>query len=321
MSTTAGFMNKRLLDIRSRMIDDVGNAKSMPLDAIEKVRRDIGELTDPRLDAPLSAGQANALYASIKTDVGEMVARKGDKAKSAYNDAFEYSRKKNEIIEGLMEPLRKAGTPEKAFGFAMTGTADGASRLRMLFEGDPKAGVKGLNPAERDVVKAVALRKLGEADSGEFNPIAFETNWNRMHNDAKDLLFGKVGTNRRNSLEALNQVMLKTKSTSTTLYEMRNYAVEHNILGGVTGVVALAGHHGIASVLLGFLSGGYVAGRLITRPWFIKWLASASAKKPASLGPMLVVLGRQAAEQSSEDQQDAQAYTDSIKNFDPKGKP
>ncbi|HUW44256.1 MAG TPA: hypothetical protein VMW50_00520 [Dehalococcoidia bacterium] len=321
VSTTSGFMSKRLLDIRSRMMDDVGKAKSMPLDAVEKIRHDIGELTDPRLDAPLSSSQANALYGSMKQDIGDMVARKGDKAKNAYNQAFEYSRNKNEIVDKIMEPLRKSKTPEEAFKLAISGTPEGASKLRTLFNGDGKpGGVKGLNPAEQDVVKGVALRRLSDSDTGEFNPVAFKTNWLKMSDDAKDVLFGKKGTsNLRNNLETLHQVMMKTQSTKTTLYEMRNYAVEHDMAGGIAGVTALAGHHGTASVLLGFLSGGFVMGRLIQRPWFIKWLASASKKQPANIAPMLAVLQRQAAQQSQDDQDATSDYINSIKNFDPRG--
>jgi hypothetical protein len=316
-ATTSGLLNTKIMDIRRRMVDDTGKPRSMPLNAIEDVRSLIGELTDPTMEVTISKGQANKLYGAIKSDVGEMVASKGDKVKAAYNDAFEYSRKKHEIVSSLMEPLRTAKIPEQAFTFATAGTPEGASQLRTLFQGKGEgvSKVSGLNKAEQDVVRSVMFRKLGGADAGEFSPTKFLANWNNMHNDAKEVLFGAPGSALRNHLDALNTVMLKSKSTATTIYELRNYAADHGMIGSATALAVLSGRHGMASILLSGLGAGAVAGRLIQRPFFVKWLTSASNKKPASIVPMLGMLAQKAATLPPNDQQDVKEYLANIQSI------
>ena len=321
-ATTAATLNPKLMDIFRRLKDDAGKARSLPLQSVEELRKKIGELTDPSMEARISSKDYSRLYAAIKQDTGNLVARTSPAAKKAYNDAFEYSRKMHDISESVMQPIISGRIPEKAFATATSGTAEGATKLRLLFEGDPKAGVKGLNPAEADVVRAVVLRRLGGADAGEFSAPDFFKNWSKLHNNAKTVLFGKESSSLRNSLDMLSNIASKAKGKETTFYEMRNYATEHGLLGIAAVTAMVSGAHSLGAALIAPLAIGGSGGRLISSPRFVKWLASASNKRPTSIGPMLAVLSQQIPEFPPDEQSDVKAYVDNINNLGkPEGSP
>lgn len=313
-ATTAATLNPKIMDIYNRLKDDAGRARSLPLQAVEQVRQSIGALTDPSMEARISAREANALYAALKQDVGEAVARKSPAAKKAYNDAFEYSRNLHDISETIVEPILKTRTPEKAFAAATSGTKEGVSALRTLLEGDKAKGIPGLNPAERDVVKGVMLRKLGESDAGKFNADAFFKNWNTMHEDAKSVLFGKEGGKLRTDLDHLSNIIEKSRSAKSTIYALRDFAMGHGG-EGVGGAAAMVmGHRTLGEVLLGGPTIAFVTGRLISNPKFVKWLASASSKKSASLTPMLANLEQRVADEPQSDQEEVKQYINNVEN-------
>ena len=318
-STTSGMMNKRILDIRSRLVDDAGKPKAIPLEAVEKVRQMIGELTDPSMEAPLSAKQSNVLYGALKDDISSLVKTKGLRAIKAYDRAFEYSNNMHEVSEAVMKPLLAAGTPEKIVSSALSGTKEGASEIRTLFEG--KGPVKGLNPAEREALSSIVLRRLGNSEGHEFDPAKFFDNWAKMHNDAKDVLFGKKGANLRTSIDQIQEVLKKMQGDRTTYYAMRNYALRHGGEGAAGGA-ALALHHSpLAIATLAPPVLGFITGRMISTPWFVKWLATATRNRSLSLKPALANLAQRAAQAGTpEDQEDVQKYIQAAET-EAEGKP
>jgi hypothetical protein len=182
-----------------------------------------------------------------------------------------------------------------------------------LLEGDKSKGLKGLNPAERDVIKSVMLRKLGEADSGKFNADAFFSNWRLMHNDAKDLLFGKEGGKLRTDLDVVNSIIEKSHGTKSTIYALRDFAMGHGAEGVAGAGATVLGHRKLGELLLAGPTMAFLTGRMITNPKIIKWLAQTSNKKSASLLPMLANLEQRVVDEDPETKKDVQEFVDNAK--------
>jgi hypothetical protein len=311
-ATTAAALNPKIMDLYTRLRDDAGKSRSLPLSAVEEIRQAIGAMTDPSLEARISSREANKLYAALKQDVGDAVARKSPAAKKAYNDAFEYSRNMHDISDSIIEPILRAKTPEKAFAAATSGTKEGASTLRTLLEGNKEQGIKGLNPAEADVVKAVVLRKLGSADSGAFKSENFFVNWAKMHDDVKTTLFGKEGSSLRKDLDNISKVIEKSHGSKSTIYQLRDYAMGHGAEGVAGAASVVAGQRRLGEILLAGPIMGFVTGRMITNPKVIKWLAQSTTKSPASLLPMLANLEQRVADEDPETKKEVNQYVNNI---------
>jgi hypothetical protein len=263
-------------------------------------------MTDPFIDARISSREANALYGAIKEDVGAAVARKSPSAKKDYNDAFEYSRKMHEIHDAVIQPLVDAKIHEKVFAAATAGTSEGASVLKTLVHGDKKAGVKGLNPSAMDAIRSVSLRKLGASDKGEFDAGTYLRNWSNMHNDAKDILFGKEGRELRNSLDALTKTSEKIAGSRTALAARREFGAEH------AGQHVMAQTVGLGAMLMDSQALSFMTGRMLSNPTFIKWLARASKQPKASLKIAAANLAQQALNEDLSTQEDISKYLQSI---------
>lgn len=307
-ATTASLINRKLTDLYSRIQNDAGPSESLSVEAVENLRKSIGELTDPAMEARLTAKEYNTLYSSLKQDLEHVVSEKSPFAKKNFNDAFEFSRNMHDVSENIMQPILNTRLPERAFSAATSGTSEGASLLRTLINGDPAKNMPRLNPAETDALKSVVLRKLGDGDRGPFNADKFFQNWGKMHSDAKDVLFGKEGRSFRNDIDNIHKVVGMMQTEASTLYAIRNFATEHGAEGMIGAVAYLARKPGIAHVLLGGPAVAFITGRLITNPRFIKWLASATTKRPDSIVPLLANLQARMIDQPPEDQLDAKKF-------------
>ena len=312
-STTSSLLNPKLMDLRARVFDDAqGKLKTLPLDAVEDLRKKIGELTDPSIGATLTAQQANSLYAALKTDVVGVVKSKGIRAVRAYDKAFEFSRDMHDVAESIMNPILKSKTVEASIKAVMNGTQDGASQMRTLFRG--KGGVKGLNPVEQDAIRAIVLKELGKGVTHEFSAADFLKNWGKLHSDTKNVLFGK-GSQLQNTLDALAKVAKTHEGSGTTYYTFKNYALSHGGEGAL-GLTALL-LHGVpaAAIVLAPAGMGFITGRMMSNPAFVKWLAAAAKNRSLSPTTALANLSQRAAQAPDDVKEDISKYIEGVKSL------
>ncbi|MHA3903054.1 hypothetical protein ACTPOE_05615 [Castellaniella sp. WN] len=165
---------------------------TLPYEAIKKLRTLVGEqLADQGFTSDVPRSKWKALYAALSDDLGDAAKAAGPQAQEAWEWANSFTRQQMQRLDDLSVIMNKDG-PEKIFQAAMSGTSEGNTVLKRVFDALPKQN-------RRDMAAAV-LRRLGRATPGRqndlgdvFSPETFLTNWARMSPEARKTLFGRLG--------------------------------------------------------------------------------------------------------------------------------
>jgi len=179
----------------------------------------------------------------------------------------------------VFEKLRKLDATEKAYSYAVNTTYKNARQLQIL--------KNNLTEDEFGVLGSTLLQRMGRAknaaqdETGElFSPNTFMTNWSKMGDEAKDIVFGNEGL--RNELDELVKLVATIKksarytNTSNTTNAMQSASLIQ--AAGVTAGAFFGGD--VESATVGFGAGVVaprVAARLLTNQAFVRWLATPAA--------------------------------------------
>jgi hypothetical protein len=214
------------------------------------------------------------LYAALSEDMRATAAAQGPGALKAFTRANRFWRGREARIDGVLSDilgsdLNKGAAPAFA----------AIERLAGKRGGDPirlARTLRSMPQDEANTVRATILSKMGQASEGRqddmgeiFSPAEFVTNWNKMSDRAKGILF--QGEHRK-ALDDIAKVYAGMKASSRYANTSKT-----GIALGATGTMSAAAD--------GLLTGGmaiiaqFGAGKLLGSPRFARWLASY-AKKP-----------------------------------------
>lgn len=314
-STSGGFLNRGILDLRERLIDDTTKApKQLGYEDARWLRSKIGELTDPRQIVPgdtskisITPAQASNLYAALSEDMMNGVRAKGPRAERATLEANNFSRKLHEEISNHLQPVMNQRLLKDTYDAAVAGTREGSERVATT--------MKTLDNTQKDAVRSVFFRELGR-EGENWNMKNFMNNYNKMHPTAKDEMFGGKGRAKfRNDLDTIAKVADKLTLDENTWHKVKNYLLQEGRTGTLAATAAVAGivSHSVVGALLAGPAAGFVTGNLVRNPKFIDWFAKSSSKTKASSVPVLLSqLQSRTKDMSPEDKQEVDDYINKV---------
>lgn len=314
MATSGGFLNKGILDLRERLVDDVGRPKKLGYEDARWLRSKIGELTDPRQIVPgdtskiaITPAQADRLYAAISEDMMAGVAKKGPRAELATLKANQFTRQLHHDIGTHLQPVMNQKLLKDVYDSALSGTREGSERVATT--------MKTLDPTQKDAVRSVFFRELGR-EGEAWNMKNFMNNYNKLHPSAKEELFGGKGKAKfRNDLDTIAKVADKLTLDENTWHKVKNYMLTEGKLGTMAATAAVTGlvsHSAVAALLAG-PAAGFVTGNLVRNPKFVDWFAKSSTKTKGSSIPVLLnQLQSRTKDMSPEDREEVQDYINKV---------
>lgn len=227
-------------------IDDLSG--EIPWTTARQLRSEIGSAIG-KINGPLadqSQGRLKAAYQALSADLDDAARAAGPEALQAWTRANNYNRAGRARIDGALDKIFKADSPEKAFANFEAMTRKGTAQSNIF---KVKKTIQSLPKEERAVVAGTIIRQMGEATPGAqsaagdaFSPSAFLTRWNKMDPEARDVIAGAgMDPGVKQQLNQLARVVEKAKAAKA--FE------NHSNSGGV-----------FANGMLFFLAGGDMTG-------------------------------------------------------------
>lgn len=289
---TLGPLYQPVIDRAMRVVTDAKSGfGGVPFEALRKERTSIGkDLDRPDISGLTDTSNFARLYDALRKDVVAAADQSGDIASRAVRLHDRYVRFNREVNLPALQKIVDQGLDVDAANMALSGTKDGIGRLQLLR--------RNFKPDEWDTVSASIWQQLGNAkagvregaevgaDSYQFSPATFLTNWNNLSDSAKTVLFS--GERYRNIIPAMNDMVKlatgvrqtgKMVNTSNTAgAQMVTSALLGGggmIGGGISGDVPTALLGGVAA-LSGLVLTSNTAARLLESPRFIRWVSDTS---------------------------------------------
>lgn len=271
--------------------------------AVKRLRSAIGDqISDPRLISDASTGELKRLYGAISQDMGSAAEQTSQRAFRSWQLANRFWRTAQDRID-LLEPIIRSDVAERAFAAAVSGSRDGPTLLRALRGSIPKD--------QWGDFSAALLHRMGQANPGAqdalgevFSPRTYLTNWNRLSSESKDVLFGR-GSILRMELDRLSRITASLRAVESManpsgtagqnvfmgLLQGQFGAVPGFAAGGTTG--AVIGATGALGLPMG-------TAKLMTQPWFLRWLSKGVRIGVRDFNSMATHLARLGAIKSRE---------------------
>jgi hypothetical protein len=288
-STTASLINPKLAQIRTSLLSDVGEDGSLPYSAVSNLRSQVGEmLTGSDLTTDIPRMQVKRLYGALSADLKGAAQDAGPDAAQAFSRAQTYYSAGMKRMDTLSDVLDRNGGPEQIFNGAMSGSKDGATKLRAVMQ--------SLSPDQQQVVAATAFKRMGQATASNqnaagdtFSPETFLTNWNRTSPEARSALFDRVpglSEQAQNMADVAENLRKSSKvfqnASGTAAGEAQTHTLRDLLAGSLLGGEGIHSAMGggdlstLATHALGVgaaLGGANVLGRAMVSPTVTGWAA------------------------------------------------
>lgn len=292
-ATTGALIPQAISTMRDNLTTDAGANGTIPYGAARALRTSVGNSIDWGFAPadPVKNGALKQVYGSLTQDINTAASAASPDAAGAVQSAnalHQANVAQSDILDGI---VNKAGGPEAVYNAAMSGTKTGATKL--------SAVMSALNPDQQNLVRGTVLGKLGlvpasrQGAAGDvFKLDSFLSHWNQLSDDAKNVLFPQ------NATGPLKEIRPALDSVAKTAADIRGKTLLKNPSGsgeafahaftmwdaletlGAGGATLF--HHAPAAASA--VAGNWGIARLLTRPWFARWLAT-STKMPASAVP------------------------------------
>ena len=289
---TFGPMLQPVIDRAMRVVTDAQSGfGGVPFDALRSMRTAVGkELDRPDISGLTQTPALARLYDALRKDVVSAADQSGDIASRAIRLHDRYVRFNREVNLPALQKIVDQGLDVDAANMALSGTKDGIGRLQLLR--------RNFKPDEWDTVSASVWQQLGNAkagvkegaevgaDSYQFSPATFLTNWNNLSDSAKTVLFS--GERYRNIIPAMNDMvklatgvretgkMVNTSNTAgAQMVTSALLGTGGMVGGGISGDVPTALLGG-AAALSGLVLTSNTAAKLLESPRFIRWVSDTS---------------------------------------------
>lgn len=266
----------------TRLLEDLevnGALNALPYDVLKDLRSSIGASMG-KINGPMSSlpqAELKRLYGSLSEDMRAAAKATGDDALRSFERANKFYAAGVKRIDGALEKITNADTPEKAYQNIVALTTADSPRGSTMRLNQIK---KSLPKEEWSTVSSTILRKLGEArvgqrgapdasDFAEFSPATFLTNWNKMSKSARTVLTsGNIPQSTRRELDNLALVAQRYKEKPIST----GSAATNSLLAFIVGAPTL----GLAQTA-GIAGGTYISAAAMTSTPFLKAVNSAAA--------------------------------------------
>lgn len=306
------FKNSTILALEKALKSDVDAAGTIPYEALKKVRSLVGEaITNKSLSDMVPRSKWKALYAALSDDMGEAAAAAGPNATKAWERANWFTRAGYDRIEGVLDKVASKDTAEQIYNAAISGAKDGATTINSVY--------RSLLPAERRVVTASVINRLGKATPGTQNQVGdifssetFLTNWNKISDPAKRMLFADSAARR--GLDDLALASERIRAGSKVFANPSGTATGVTHLG-LSGVVfsGILGRLDVAASILTAMGAANVSAKLMTNPGFVSWVGRTTRVSPAMLPAALNTLAQQSQKWDDDDAQATSQFIEAMK--------
>ena len=261
-------------------------------EALRQARTAVGrELERPDISGLTQSPALARLYDALRRDVISAADQSGDIASRGIRLHDRYVRFNRTVNLPALQRIVDQDLDVAAANMALSGTKDGIGRLQMLR--------RNFRPEEWDTVSASVWQQLGNAkagvkegaevgaDSYQFSPTTFLTNWMNLSDSAKTVLF--AGERYRNIIPAMNDLVRVATGARETgkMVNTSNTAGAQMVtsallgggglaIGGAAGLDATSALLGGAASLSGLVLTSNTAARLLESPRFIRWVSDTS---------------------------------------------
>jgi hypothetical protein len=214
-------------------------------------------------------GELRALYSALSDDMQATAKEAGPQAANAFNRANAYARARANRIENVVSLILgndQNKAPQTAFeALQRLGNEKGGDAIKL------GQALRSMPEDEANTVRATMLDNLGDANPGAqsdkgdvFSPSTFVTNWNKISERAKNVLF--TGQHRQD----LNDLAMLFSGMKSSTKFANNSKTGLYVAGAHTLAVSLA------NPVLGALDAGlqYGGGRLLASHAFARRIAS-----------------------------------------------
>lgn len=274
-------------------LDQALNEGTLPYEAIKKLRTLVGkEMDNPSLMADVPRSKWSALYAALSEDLGDTAATAGPQAKQAWSRANDFTRAGMRRLE-VIDPVVGKNDPESIFTAAMSGTREGATRVRAVMQ--------SLKPEEQNVVIGTVLRRMGLAKPGRQNELGdafssetFLTNWNQLSPESKVAIFGRPGAQKiAKQLQAMVGVASNVRDGSKVFANPSGTApaLSANMAGGGALAALATGNPATAAGILSVPLAANILARRMVKPDAVQWLGANTVVSPSMTPAQINAIG------------------------------
>jgi hypothetical protein len=207
------------------------------------------------------------LYKALSRDMG-VAAEKAGAAKE-FKRATSYYEAGLKRIEDQLDSIMGADSGEQAYGRIISAAKRRGGDIAKI-----RALKKSLPDEAWDDVAAATISEAGVPLKGELDPLAktrfsfdrFTSTFGDMSDEAKDLLLGAIGTERRDALETLLRVAAAQKNVNKLAN--RSHSATAGLASGQGAALYAAPFK-----TLSLMAAGYLGSKAIMNPGVTRWLA------------------------------------------------
>lgn len=287
--------NPKVAGIHKQLAADLeANNGAMPYQALKKLRTKVGSmLQSSELISDVPKAELKQLYGALTDDMRTAATQAGPPAIKAFERANHYYAAGSKRIEDHLNSITSKVDAEDIYKAAMSGTKEGASRLRAV--------KRSLGPDQFRVVAATTFNRLGRAKDGKQNDLGerfssetFLSKWNELDPGARrELLSGYPGGDRiEQALNATAKVATNVRDGSKVWANPSGTSgalISKAGFGGLAYTVA-TGQFQAAGIILGGMGLANVTARTLTNPKLIRWIAEGTKLPVSELAPHLTRL-------------------------------
>lgn len=244
----------------------------------------------------------NKIYSALTSDMKNAAdIFGGPQAVNAFEQADSYTRAVEAVHKPALEKILDATRGEDVFGkvqqWASQGSGADYRRLGQLKSAVDQQTWKDLS--------AAVIQKLGEPTAGakavpgapEFSPASYMTNYAKLSDKAKSLLFDTATRSALDTLAKATGILKQAEKLGNPSGSGR-FATSAAVVGGLLNPATTL-------LTLKALGGGFLASRILASPKIVRWMANAiTAAKAGRVGtksvlakqiPFIINQGEQAA--------------------------
>lgn len=246
-------------------LEDVRNLASGPVsfDGLQRARSDFGQKTNFGENVGYTEGERKQLYGAMSSDMENIARQSG--GENAVNALRQANSRAAQLIEQNKTLSRLTGMRSEE---GITGTLIHAANAKTGNIGLLSKLRGSMDPEDFQQISGAALAELGHNPAtGQFSLAKFQTGWDSMGNEAKNVLFDPNHKKLLDEIAGLGKFIKggeQYRNTSNTGHAVGIFAIlEH--LGDAFGH-AIKGNYGSLLGTAAGAAGGFTVGKILARP-------------------------------------------------------
>ena len=280
----------------SGMAEKLRNRGGLTIETMRRMRTEVGRMLGrgPDENVNMDRAQLKELYGALTKDITgglEKIAQRASvdpkvsnsmtvnafDAVRSFKRADQFSKKGIDRLDKVLR-LANADTPERAADRLMKAALNkGHANLGMM-----RAAKKSLRKDEWNDMASLIIKRMGAPRPGVkgvkqdlgFSPATFATEWNKLTDQGKYLIFGGKGAPSRDAIDALVRVSDRIGGLESLANHSNTFS--QGVTAFATGGGAYAASTGFFMQALGVLAGSYGFSKLVSSPKFARWLARSA---------------------------------------------